>query len=95
MSDTEGMVRIMEHAADRLRAQTARWASLPDETIAAIAYGRAVLELVAASVAPEGRGLAERLRKEYHDWAAASDGIAMSDGELASVARFLTTETGS
>jgi hypothetical protein len=89
MSDTEGMVRIMEHAAEKLRAQL-RFQSLPDETIAAVAYGQAVLELVAASVAPEGRGLAERLRKEYHDWAAASDGIAMSDGELASVARFLT-----
>jgi hypothetical protein len=89
MSDTEGMVRIMEHAAEKLRAQL-RFTALPDETVAAIAYGGAVLELVAASVAPEGRGLAERLRKEYHDWAAASDGIAMSDGELASVARFLT-----
>jgi hypothetical protein len=88
MSDTEGMVRIMEHAAEKLRAQL-RFQSLPDETVAAVAYGRAVLEMVAASVAPEGRTLAERLRKEYHDWAAASDGVAMSDGELDSIARFL------
>jgi hypothetical protein len=46
--------------------------------------------MVAASVAPEGKSLAERLRKEYDDWAVANDGVPMSPGELSSIARFLT-----
>ncbi len=99
MSDTEGMVRIMEHASEmlRVRIETTAGKNLDHEVrasdvknVAAMAQARAVLQLVAASVAPEGRTLADRLRKEYDDWAAANDGMVMTDGELASVARFLT-----
>ena len=102
MSDTEEMVRIMEHAAEQLRAEihlicNRQFNELErthmDAALTAMSFARAVLLTVAASIAPEGRkrvlALSERLREEYAVWAEKDDGVAMSDGELASVARFL------
>lgn len=103
MSDTEAMVRLMEHAADLLQAAVdaeKTWHGgdkdyqlMRNRSIAAKSFACATLRMVAASVAPEGRGttldLADRIAKDYPVWAEESDGVVMTDGELGSVARFL------
>jgi hypothetical protein len=109
MSDTEGMVRVMEHAAESARAAAAKLRAIPTnhgsteqqvyaEAIAALAYARGVLQMVAASVSPEGRSLVDDLVSHlfegddtvgYAQWAERNDGVAMSDGELADVGRYL------
>jgi hypothetical protein len=112
MSDTEGMTRVMEHAAENLKLCAAKMSVytsynsseqiLANSTLAAMAYARAVLQLVAASVSPEGRtitaglvaGLTDDGDAGYGAWAEANDGVSMSDAELASVARFLSTFGG-
>lgn len=107
MTDTEEMVRLMEHAASLLARgmePCRQRASMPlvdaadrDAMVGAVsgmAYAKAVLQMVAASVAPESRRLAARLQAEYAAWADANDYIGMSDGELAAVARFLTSTGG-
>lgn len=96
MSDTEQMIRIMRHAAGLLATQARKLAEenrfqYPN-AIAAMSYGRATLEMVAASVAPEG---SERIGQiigrlnEYNAWADKSTEIGMSDGELGAIGRFL------
>jgi hypothetical protein len=112
MSDTEGMTRVMEHAAENLRlninklaAQTTHSGAMETlfhSALVSMSYARAVLQLVAASVSPEGRtitaglvaGLTDDGDAGYGAWAEANDGISMSDAELASVARFLSTFGG-
>lgn len=107
MSDTEQMVRVMEHAAELMRGRieilTGRGldnsVGVDDvRDVAALAYGRAVLRMVAASVAPEGRGrtieLVDKLTSGYAEWAEANDGVLMADGELTSVARYLKSTIG-
>lgn len=101
MSDTGAMVNLMEHAAELLDFNSGNLGSRLTSTLSsdqiqtingalvAMAYAEAVLRMVAASVAPEGRALAKRLANEYADWAEESSEIGMSDGELAAIARFL------
>ena len=102
MSDTVSMVRLMEHANDLLLAscdQIKGWTGGTEQlqrersnAIAAMAYGRAVLQMVAASVSPEGTRIASRIRSEYATWAEAMDGVSMSPGELESIARFVVED---
>jgi hypothetical protein len=70
VSDTEGMVRVMEHAAESARATNRKLQALSLvgvdrqvqlEAIASLAYCRAVLQMVAASCSPEGRSLVDDL----------------------------------
>jgi len=91
VSDTEGMVRIIEHAAASLRnARQNNLHTLPADALVAMAYSGAVLRMVAASVAPEGRSLAEVLKVSYPEWADThDDAVSLSDTELASIARFI------
>ena len=87
MSDTEAMVRLMDNAAEHLRAQinglTAEQRSGNLSAVAAMAYARGVLQMVSASVAPEGasavNGLIGSLTDDiYGEWAETSTGVAMS-----------------
>jgi hypothetical protein len=108
MSDTEGMVRVMEHAAatlqtsiDKVKAYTGggtEFHSVQNGALAAMAYARAVLQMVAASCSPEGRSLVDDLVSNliegddevgYTQWAEKEGAYQMSDGELAAVGRYL------
>lgn len=87
------MVRLMQHAADHLQGQIKRlideqrWANGP--AISAMAYSRAVLQMVAASVSPEGDELINRLTG-YSAWVDQHDDAApLTTAEVASVARYL------
>ncbi|HEX5972557.1 MAG TPA: hypothetical protein VFY85_11560 [Gemmatimonadaceae bacterium] len=102
MSDTEGMVRVMEHAADQLRAAISKQRELvmvtsmsraeqqiQAQTVAALAFGESTLRLVAASVAPEHATVAAKLR-EYAGWAESTDDAApLTKTEIESVVRYL------
>jgi hypothetical protein len=90
----------MEHAAEKLKANTAVLTSrqyesigraILDNVIASMSYARAVLQMTAASVAPEGDRIARRICEEYHSWSEAANEVAFSDGELEAVARFITS----
>jgi hypothetical protein len=99
MSDTQAMVRLMENAAEHLRLRLGEMTNgtgNPTEmrTVAAMAYARATLQMVAASVAPEGNAQITRLidslsGEDYGAWADERTETAMTEGELAAVARFL------
>ncbi len=103
MSDTDAMVRLMEHAADKLSGRLADIGKLSrldnpsaeemTAIVAAMAYARAVLQMTAASVAPENSGavrkLIDRLAVDYHEWADEFTQTEMTDGELAAIGRFL------
>ena len=106
MSDTDGMLRLMEHASANLKTACAdleiwfggdqKLQISRQKTLVAMAYARGVLEMVAASVAPEGHKLKQRmiadLKANYSDWAEQNDDvIGMSDGELECIARYLRT----
>lgn len=112
MSDTEAMVRIIENAAEtarlaggKLRALTNVHAVYEEMTqaIAALAYARAVLQMVSASVSPERRTIVDELISHlikgddtvgYDVWADANGEQTMSDGELAAVGRYLRAQVG-
>jgi len=99
MSDTAGMVRLMQHAAGLLEVQIDQLTepgrgSGSQPVIAAMAYAEAVLRMVAASVTPDGEAervdrLVGRLTSDYDAWADEYTQTQMSHGELVSVGRFL------
>jgi hypothetical protein len=107
MSDTDGMVRLMEHAADKLRTDVAPLARLQtlntteqaavNAALISMTYAQAILRMVAASVAPEGATLIgrllDRLTTDYHGWAEKFTQTEMSDGELTTIERFLRWAT--
>lgn len=102
VSDTEEMVRVMDHAAAIMRTRVDAMMSTKTANhqvtiaefrdAAALMYGRAVLEMVAASVAPSGRSQARNFLQQYNVWAEANEGVTLLDGELDSVARFLRSQ---
>ena len=108
MSDTEGMVRIIENAAETARLAGVKMRELTNvssilgtvtQAIAALAYARAVLQMVAASVSPERRTIVDELISHlieagYDVWADANGEQTMSDGELAAVGRYLRAQVG-
>lgn len=108
VSDTEGMVRVMENAAENAKLAGRALRALQTlntteqnavtQAVAALAYGRAVLQMVAASVSPERRTLVDEMISHllegddevgYTRWAEREGSYAMSDGELAAVGRYL------
>ena len=106
MSDTEGMVRLMEHAADRLGSAVKRiqahaprsWSvdeqGIFTQLVAAMALGEGVLRMVACSAAEGTSPVEEAIGwlADYATWAARHDDAAMLDlAELASVERYFRT----
>lgn len=99
MSDTEGMIRLMRHAAETMNARimviNSKAAVLSEDVrnVAAMAFACGVLEMVMASVAPPDRSnfesLSKAVRFKYDAWAEANDGMRMTDTELRSIERFL------
>jgi hypothetical protein len=97
MSDTQAMVNLMEDAAEHLRLRLGEMTpssgnATEMRTVAAMAYARATLQMVAASVAPEGNQVVTRLidaLQGWDEWAEENTETSMSAGELAAVGRFL------
>ena len=104
MSDSDEMVRLMRHASDLLA--TSRRA-LSDgmnlnsaertkviNAVAAMAHGEAILKMVAASVAPEGDAIAQKLIDgfrlgRYDLWADAKSYAALTHAEQSAVRVYL------
>jgi hypothetical protein len=107
MSDTEAMTRLMDNAAHSCQLATAKLRGLHThsaaeqdvytEAIAAMAYARGVLQMVSASVSPEGNTiraeLISRLGEGYDEWAEREGAMTMSDHELATIGRYLRAVT--
>jgi hypothetical protein len=103
MSDTEAMVRLMEHAVERLKQASILVADRQYDTLdrrscnvvlASVALARGVLSMVAASVAPENRAAAQALRDGYEKWAEdTDDAVPLNHTEIESVRRFLIGRT--
>jgi len=108
MSDTEGMVRLMEHTADRLEAAvrtiqshaSRSWGineqGIFAQILAAMALAEGVLRMVACSAAAGASPVDQAIEAlaDYTTWAAQHDDAAVLDlAELASVERYFRAMT--
>lgn len=104
MSDSDEMVRLMRHAASLLA--TARRAvstgmnmntaerEKVTSAVAAMAHGEAILNMVAASVAPEGDAIAQKLidgfrLQRYDQWADKKSYASLTYAEQAAIRVYL------